>query len=194
VAVLVLAACGGSSERTASEPLRGRAPASLAATPASSPTVVEWEAARWPALGLGFASLRGSTPELTPWDGGGGVAMQAVQRGEYDRARWLLRTAADESLDGFRDDHQSWTMSPGPWMSVCGQRVRSVVATHDAEDITCVMTPTGNHPAWIPPRRAVALELVHRGLHVVVSFESESKQPETWRAAEAAFFAALRCW
>jgi len=152
---------------------------------------VEWTAASWPALGLGFASVPGTPVERTPWKIGG-VALQAVQRGD-ERARWLVRTAPDESLDGFRADHSTWHMANGPTLSVCGQTVRAVVATHAAEDIACVMTATGNHPAWIAPRRAIAIQFINRGLPVVASFEVESRRVESWREIEAQFFASLHC-
>ena len=165
------------------------------------PRSIEWDPASWPELGLAFASFRGIAVDRTPW-ATGGVAMQEVEAGEpgepgeprrQGRLRWMVRTAPDESLEGFRADHRTWTMTLGPIVSVCGQQIQSFVATHDAEDITCVMSETGNHPAWIPPRRAIAIQFTHRGLAVVASFEVESRDPEAWREVEGQFLGSLRC-
>jgi hypothetical protein len=187
--ILILVACGGAAERRV-EPLSSR---TAAPAQGPGPTVpIEWTPVRWTGLGLGFASFRGVRVDRTPWKVGG-AAMQGLQRGDDERVRWLLRTAPDESLDGFRADHQGWAFAAGPTVSVCGQDVATLVATHAAEDIVCVVTAEGNHPAWIPPRRAVAIQFTNRGMPVVASFEIQSRTIEGWRDLEAGFFASLQC-
>jgi hypothetical protein len=161
-----------------------------APSPSPSHPAWTWSTTPLPPLGLTVAAFPQLPVSQDRWPEGG-VASQSVTR-EGDRVTWLLRAAPDERLDGFRDDHKDWAFSETT-TRVCDQPVKRVVATHDAEQITCVITATGNHPAWIPPRRAVAIELRHRGRHVVVSFETEAADLAGWRPIEDEFFAALRC-
>jgi hypothetical protein len=160
--------------------------------PPVAPVTVDWKVAR-AKLGFELASIRDAPIAQHRWEVGG-VITQRAQIDDTTSVHLMVRTGTGESLAGFRSDHEhDWKTTTGPAITVCGQPAIPIIATHAEEILTCVMTATGNHPGYIAPRRAVAVQFVHRGLPVVASFEVEAPQPASWNHAAAHFFDSLRC-
>ncbi|MBA3539763.1 MAG: hypothetical protein H0T79_09045 [Deltaproteobacteria bacterium] len=189
VMVVIVLGCHGSTRPDPCVEPIPLGPAAPVVAPVSSIDVA-WTPSSSRILGLDLASFPDLAIEETRWPRGGVVA-QAVTRAA-DRVHWLVRSAPDESFESFRYDHRDWQMTMSS-TRVCGQQLAQLIATHAAQHLTCVMTTTGNHPAWIPPRRAVAVQFMNAGMPVVASFEVESEHVEAWLRAEAEFLAALRC-
>ncbi len=194
--VAVVVACGAPAPATrpvqhASSPPRGDdADVVVPDTRVSTPVL---ERVVTTELGLEFARIRGIAVEWTPWPRGG-VVIQGIRVGDGDLLQIVVRTEPDESMEGFRSDHADWRFSEAAPIEICGQRVRPVIATHAAQDIECVITTSGdNHPAWIPPQRAVAVQFVNRGMPVVASFRIQAKDPGAWSSLEAQFLGSFRC-
>lgn len=180
LACLAIAGCGGTP-----------------GVPAPVPTLPPWVGmarASWPEAKLELATFSGVALDKTPWPAGG-VARQAVAIGERGRADWIVRVAPDETMREFDDEHRDWTRSEGPPLTVCGRELPVAIATHAAEDITCVIMADGspNHPDRIGPRAAYAIALPHRGMTVLARFEVESEDVERWRPIALAFLGSLRC-
>lgn len=159
--------------------------------PPPSQVAIDLTAETWPELGLGYATFKGLPSTRTPWPRGG-VVQQGILRGTDERASWLIRIAPDESLATFRDEHRDWTVV-ATTATVCGRRVPAFTATRAAQHITCVITATGNHPAYDPPERVMAVQVAHHGMQLVATFDVESEHLDAWRYVEASLFASLRC-
>ncbi len=191
IAFAALAACPSPPPRRSIDAPAGRAP--VVDVPPAASVELPWVPQLWPDLGLGVATFASVPVARARWSPGGTVAQDAT-RGTDERFGWRIRTGPGESLDGFRADHQGWDFAGERRVEICGRQARLVRATRAAQDLVCVMTATGNHPAWIPPQRAVAIQLVHRELPVVITFEVESAHAEAWDRAEAEFLASVRCF
>jgi hypothetical protein len=155
------------------------------------PVVVAWHTEAIRPLQLVVDAFDAAPFEYTAWDRGGGAVGQTISRND-ESARWLVRAARDERLANWLADHQDWRVA-SIRLEVCGDRVPGWTADHDAQDITCVMTATGNHPAHIPPRHAVAVEFEHAGNHVVASAEIESADVPAWQPVIDHFLRSIRC-
>jgi hypothetical protein len=127
------------------------------------------------------------------WPGGGGTLFQTHPLEKQGAVRLSIRAEAGEGLEAFRQDHQQWTFSPPTSATACGKPAEVQRATHEAEHITCVITPEGNHPAYVPPRAAMAVVFAHRGRSVRVTWEAEAEEPTTLEAVRDRFFASVRC-
>lgn len=154
-----------------------------------------------PELHLALDTFTVDGISFTPWDGGGGVVGHGVRIGDHDTLRWLIRATDDgkgesylaeptERIATFLEDHRDWVPHTEK-RTVCGATVDVYVVEHAEEHITCVMTPTGNHPAWIPPRRAIAFALPGRS--AIASFEIEAAEIAAFQPTIDRIIASLDC-
>jgi hypothetical protein len=160
---------------------------------APKPTV-EWEKKRIERLGLEVDVPKGAELTEVAWDEGGGTVFGAHALGPNEVVRFNVREGPGEDLEEFRRDHQGWTYEKVKAITVCNRPARLLRATHPEQNITCVMTPTGNHPAWIPPSVAVTLVFEHRGYPTRVTYEAESKRAAELDFIRARFLESVRCF
>jgi len=145
-----------------------------------------------PPLHLQMQTFALGAPDITTWTVDlPAVAQHGIQRGD-DTLRWVLR--GDDTLAAFRAEHgDGWQLTRTTIPDVCGHTVPALIAERPARHITCVMTPTGNFPAYDPAMRILAFELEGHGVPVLARFELESDTPAAWQPAIDAMVTSLRC-
>jgi len=168
------------------------APDASAAPPISAASI-RWERRRLAAASVALDFFAEAAVEEVVWPTGGGTLFQALRLGKGDVLRLAMRAEPDEGLDAFRRDHQDWTFGSVEPTTICGRPAEILRASRPSQHITCVMTPEGNHPAYIPPRQAVALVFEHRGRKVRVTWEAESEDHGALTELLAHFLASPRC-
>lgn len=121
----------------------------------------------------------------------GGMAAQAIGTIE-DNLRWLLRGNHDETLAAWVEEHHDWKLAKIA-VTACGKTRDAWLAVHEPESITCVMTATGDHPAYIPQRRAIGFEIRDHEPPIVGGYEIESDSPLAWQGLADRWLASIRC-
>jgi len=185
-----VAACGGAPRP---EPPSSHV-AKLTPGPSTPSSVTDRATVEWPEVHLAFRSFGGIPVERAKWPVGG-TATQSLMVGGDDgeRISWRLRQGTGIGLHDVHDDRRDWAFADGDTIALCGRPARVLLARHAAEDIECVMTPTGNHPARVAPRLVVAAGTMNRDEPLLAQFEVESEHAERWMPVALELLQSVRC-
>jgi hypothetical protein len=135
----------------------------------------------------------GAKPEETMWPKGGVLGVARVLDPNDERMDVLVRAGEGVSLDEFRDDHKSWKLSAETSVTVCGTPARRLEATRAEQNIACVITASGNHPAWLPPSLSIGIAFEHKGLPILARVTIDARTPNAYRSTAERIMRSIAC-
>jgi hypothetical protein len=192
---LVLASCHAERVSVTSDPAPPRVVVQEdVGVEASNPAVTigfsQW---KWKRANIRLDIFEGTKAQETLWPRGGVLYSGRLLDAKDERIELLVRAGDGVSLDEFRDDHKTWTLSKVQSVSVCGKPAQRLEATRPEQHITCVITATGNHPAWLPPALAIGVEFEHKGLPFHARVTIDARTPSDYRAAADHVLSSIVC-
>ena len=166
---------------------------------AAAPDSLRWKSLRMQhaplAIPVVVEETGGQSPTQTDWEVGGVLIQQIAVQDSQRGIRLLVRAGPGEGLAGLRLDHPGdrARFSAVTKTRICGKPASRQTVELPAENISCVITPTGNHPAHVPAMTEVAVAFEHGGHPVRASFQIETQLLPRFQPAMEHFFEAIAC-